>query len=312
MEVRGDHLFQSSGDLLADRRYGFALDLAARGDHAGAVDLLMQAVDIAPRFASAWFSLGELHERLGCVAEAIVAFQRACDADTEDCHGASLRLAKLGAQNRGAMPPGYVRALFDQYAPRFDAALENLGYQAPALLLDAIARCCRQRGRHLRFDHVLDLGCGTGLAGAALRPLCDRLVGVDLSPAMVAKAGQKRLYDRLEVAEIGAFMAAEAASGSRYDLILAADVLPYVGDLAPLLRQATSLLAANSLLGFTVETHGSDGVVLGGKLRFAHSEACVHEALGAGGLRLCVLERVPTRKDGGLPVASLVVVAGVS
>jgi predicted TPR repeat methyltransferase len=312
MEIRGELLFQSSGDLLADRRYGFALDLAARGDDAGAVDLLMQAVDIAPRFASAWFALGELHERRGNVAGAMLAFQRACDADAEDCHGASLRLAKLGAEGRSTMPPGYVRALFDQYAPRFDAALENLGYRAPALLLDAIGRCCRQRGRHLRFDRVLDLGCGTGLAGAALRPLCDWLVGVDLSPAMVAKAGQKHLYDRLEVADIGAFMAAEATSQSQYDLIVAADVLPYVGDLAPLLGRATSLLRVGSLLGFSVEAHDGEGAVLGNKLRFAHSEACVHDAIGASGLRVCELERVPTREDGGLPVASLVVVASLS
>jgi predicted TPR repeat methyltransferase len=312
MDVRRDLLFQSSGDLLADRRYGFALDLAARGDHAGAVDLLAQAVDIAPRFASAWFALGELHERLGNLADAIAAFHRARDADADDCHGAGLRLAKLGGEGRSAMPPGYVRALFDQYAPRFDAALESLGYRAPALLRDAVKRCCLQRGRQLRFGHALDLGCGTGLAGALFRPLCDRLVGVDLSPAMVAKASQKGLYDRLEVADIGAFMAGERASGSRYDLILAADTLPYFGDLTPLLEKAAALLTPDSLLGFTVETHGGEGVVLGEKLRFAHSAPWVQNALGAAGFTADVLEQTSTRDEAGAPVPSLVVVAGIS
>ena len=312
MEVRGDLLFQSSGDLLADRRYGFALDLAARGDHAGAVDLLEQAVDIAPRFASAWFALGELHERLGNLADAIVAFQRARDADADDCHGAGLRIAKLGGEGRSAMPPGYVRALFDQYAQRFDAALENLGYRAPALLLDAVKRCCLQRGRQLRFGQALDLGCGTGLAGAEFRPLCDWFTGVDLSSAMVAMASQKGLYGRLEVAEIGAFMAAERAAGSKYDLILAADTLPYIGDLTQFLNTAASLLTPDALVAFTVETHADAGVVLGEKLRYAHSEIHVRDALGSSGLRAQVLEHRSTREEAGAPVPSLVVVASVS
>ena len=40
---------------------------------------------------------------------------------------------------------------------------------------------------------MLDLGCGTGLAGAAFRPFVDWLVGVNLSPAMVAQAAAKGL-----------------------------------------------------------------------------------------------------------------------
>ncbi len=50
--------FISSGDLIADRRYGFASDLEKRGDLVGAADLYAQAVEIAPGFASAWFALG--------------------------------------------------------------------------------------------------------------------------------------------------------------------------------------------------------------------------------------------------------------
>ena len=49
----------------------------------------------------------------------------------------------------------------------------------------------------MHFGAMLDLGCGTGLGGAAFRPFVDRLVGVDLSPAMIAQAAAKGLYDRL-------------------------------------------------------------------------------------------------------------------
>src|SRR6202158_1266745 len=57
-------LFLSSGDLVADRRFDFARDLQLKGDIAAAADLLLQATELAPGFASAWFTLGEVRERL--------------------------------------------------------------------------------------------------------------------------------------------------------------------------------------------------------------------------------------------------------
>ena len=55
-------LFLSSGDLMADRRFEFARDLQLKGDLAAAADLLLQAIELAPNFASAWFTLGEIRE----------------------------------------------------------------------------------------------------------------------------------------------------------------------------------------------------------------------------------------------------------
>src|SRR5262245_9198964 len=124
-------LFMSSGDLLADRRYAWALDYLAQDDLPAAADLLTQAVALAPHFASAWFALGDLRERTSDHAGAIDAFRSALAADTEDRHGAGLRLARLGVGTPGAaMSVAYVRAVFDQYAPRFDQALvEGLSYR---------------------------------------------------------------------------------------------------------------------------------------------------------------------------------------
>jgi predicted TPR repeat methyltransferase len=83
-----------------------------------------------------------------------------------------------------------------------------------------------------------------------------------------------------------------------------------VCDLAPIVGQAVSLLETGALFGFTVETHAGDGVVLGEKLRYAHSETCVRDAIASAGLVLHSLEQVSTRNESGTPVASLVVVAG--
>ena len=207
-------LFLSSGDLIVDRRYRFAQDLLARGDVAAAADLLEQVVEVAPDFVSAWFALGELREERGDRAGAVAAFGRARALDGADRHGAGLRLARLGVAQSQAMSTAYVRTLFDQYAPRFDAALvDGLAYRAPALLRAAVGRVGNGGGGGRtsagRFRQVLDLGCGTGLAGAAMRPLARRLVGVDLSPGMIAAAERKGLYDRLVTGDIVQFLAAE-------------------------------------------------------------------------------------------------------
>jgi ABC-type phosphate/phosphonate transport system substrate-binding protein len=53
-ELMPARLFLSSGDLVADRRFDFARDLQLKGDLAAAADLLQQATDLAPGFASAW------------------------------------------------------------------------------------------------------------------------------------------------------------------------------------------------------------------------------------------------------------------
>jgi predicted TPR repeat methyltransferase len=303
-------LVQSSGDLIADRRFAIAQELLARGDLLGAADLVAQAIEAAPRFASAWFALGELRDRLGQRDAAIAAFQQVCALDAEDRLGAGLHLVRLGALAAGDMPAAYVRTLFDQYAPRFDAALtEGLGYRGPAILREAVERACAAEGRPMQFADLLDLGCGTGLAGAAFRPLAQRLTGVDLSERMVAMARAKTIYDRLETGDLVQFMQAEARERRTYSLVVAADVLAYLAWLPPVIAAAARILAPGGLLAFTVETHGGDDVILGEKLRYAHGAAHVRLAVKGAGLTLMSLVEDSTRSEAGAPVPGLIVVA---
>src|SRR5215831_9160844 len=134
-------IFLSSGDVIADRRLEWARDREAKGDPAGAAELLMQALELAPGYASAWFALGELREGLG------------------DRHGAALRLTRLGCRAIARMPEGYVRALFDGYAQDFDKSLtEGLNYRAPDLLFSAVE--ATHAGQRMKFGTVLDLEIG--------------------------------------------------------------------------------------------------------------------------------------------------------
>lgn len=306
MQLQPVHL--SSGNLIADRRFEWARDREAKGDLPGAADLLMQALDLVPGYASAWFALGELRAKLGDRAGAITAFEQAKAADPLDRHGAILHLVRLGAGALAPMPEGYVRALFDGYAPGFDKALtEGLSYRAPEMLFGAVQAA--HAGARMKFGSVLDLGCGTGLGALPFRPFSDWMVGIDLSAAMLAQARAKGLYDRLIESEVLAFLAGEAKIGAHYHLVLAADVFMYFDDLAPMLKATARVLASPGHLAFSVETHGGSGALLRDTLRYAHGEAHVRSALAASGLRAISLDSASTRTEKGAPVPGLIVVA---
>ncbi len=85
---------------------------------------------------------------------------------------------------------GYVRHLFDQFSADYDVRMiGQLAYAAPQILGELADLVMHGRG-NLR---ILDLGCGTGLAGVAFKPRAARLDGIDLSPAMIEKARLRKV-----------------------------------------------------------------------------------------------------------------------
>jgi predicted TPR repeat methyltransferase len=160
----------------------------------------------------------------------------------------------------------------------------------------------------MRFGSMLDLGCGTGLGGGAFRPFVDWLVGVDLAPAMIAKASSKGLYDRLITADLAGCVADEIADRAKYNLVLAADVFVYVNDLAPIIADIARVLATDGLFAFTVETHVGEDAKLLPTLRYAHGENYVRGVLGNAGLTPVHVAAASVRTEKGIPVDSIVVV----
>jgi len=301
-------LFLSSGDLMADRRFDFARDLQLKGDLAAAADLLLQATELAPGFASAWFTLGGIREQLGEGDAAIAAFRKALAADPDDRHGAGLRLMLSGAQPLSGMPQAYVRTLFDQYAPKFESALVgDLGYRGPKLLFRAVLAARAAVRKPALFRSAIDLGCGTGLAATAFAAQVDHFTGIDLSPRMIERARATGLYAELEVADMLEGLR-DRPDGSA-ELILAADAMVYVADILPVLREAKRVLAAGGLVAFTVETHRGEGVILSEGLRYAHSAEYVRASIGEAGLALSRLDDLSARDEDNEPVPGLVAVA---
>jgi predicted TPR repeat methyltransferase len=289
-------------DPLAERRYAYAQAALSDGDARAAAELLEQALELAPDWAPAWFALGEAREKLDDLNGARDAFGRAARADPEDVLGAGPRLAALEGRTPGTLPPAYVARLFDDYAPRFDQHLvETLGYRGPQAILSALDSVAPGR----RFGTALDLGCGSGLMGRALRDRVERLAGVDLSRGMISQARKTGLYDELAVDDLLAFLAGRGALSA--ELVVAADALVYLGDLAPVSAAAARALAGGGLFAFTVES-GEAPFALTDKLRYRHSDAHLSEAARSAGLETKLIAPVSTRREAGAEAPGRVVV----
>lgn len=293
----------SSGDLNADRRADYAEMLFASGDHTAAAELLLGALELAQRWAMGWFRLGEMQEASGRVDLAAQAWTMSLKLDPTDRQGAALKLQLIGKGPVAAAPPSaFVETLFDHYAETFEEMLVGkLDYRLPEFLEQMI-----RKAKSGRFRLALDLGCGTGLMGERLRPIVDRLEGVDISASMLKKARAKGIYDTLTKADLQRF----SHSGEKPDLVTSADVLIYVGALDGLVGTVAGLLADGGLLAFSVESLAGGDFALQPSRRYAHSDSYVRQTLEAHGLSVLALEPTTIRQDRREPIKGLAVVAG--
>jgi predicted TPR repeat methyltransferase len=293
--------FFPSGDLAADRRAGFAEQMAHLGDFAAAIDIMQQALELVPGWAAGWFRLGEFFRSVGEDNAAIDAWNRAVAADPADPLGAGINRDLLRrVPITESLPPAFVETLFDQYAPRFERSLvERLDYRGPEMVMYAL--------QSAGFRHAacaIDLGCGTGLMGAQLRPNCDWLAGYDISQGMLSEAAAKGDYDLLEKRDI----ATQDRAPDSADLIVAADVFIYLGALERVVGWCVDALRPGGYLAFTVEL-GDEPVALQDSRRFTHSRAYIEGLLADAGLVTPRLQEVVLRYDRGAPVQSLIVTA---
>ncbi|RYE08520.1 MAG: methyltransferase domain-containing protein [Hyphomicrobiales bacterium] len=292
----------SSGDYAVDRRAGVAAAMAHAQDFAAAAEVMAGALELAPHWTAGWQLLGDYYAHAGEAGRATAAYRQVQTLDHDGIFGATLTLAAHGE----APPPvgtdvRYVETLFDEYAGRFEQELlDDLGYAVPPVLGRMVSDALGGRP----VARAVDLGCGTGLMGAVIRPLCARLEGVDLSQRMLAKAQRKGIYDRLEQAELVTFLSGDAGG---IELLTAADVIIYCGTLPPVLAVALRAMAPGGLFGFSLELHEGTGTLLQRRqLRYAHNPAEAAAECEAAGFEVVTTERMGIRRERDVPVDGLV------
>ena len=126
----------------------------------------------------------------------------------------------------GSTAPDEVRGYYDEQAPTYDTTLASWGYDAPGRVAELLLRTLPA---DRAAETVLDAGCGTGLAGQALRDagFAGRLLGVDLSPDSVALAAGRGVYDDVAVGDLQQPLAYD---DDGVDGVVCVGVLTYVPD----------------------------------------------------------------------------------
>ena len=283
-------------------RFDAAVLLARAQRTAEAQAMLAPLLEAEPPDAAAWSLHGRLLRDEGRDEAAAAAFQRAIYAGADGAmNGWFLAALRGGDGAPPVAPAGYVQALFDDYAEDFESHLLGaLRYRGHLAVAEAAA-ALRPGGR---WRSVLDLGCGTGLVGAALRAQADMLTGVDLSGTMVERARRRGVYDTLAQADVAGHLQASAA---RHDLVVAADVFIYIGDLDAVFAGVRRVLEPGGGFVFSVEAGTGDGFVLRPSLRYAHGEAYLRRLAAQHGFAVRSVAPLALREEQRVPVEGLVV-----
>ncbi|BCK86730.1 lipopolysaccharide assembly protein B [Sideroxyarcus emersonii] len=290
----------------ADAHLNLGVTLQTLGRLEEAEKSYRRALEIKPDFAAAHGNLGVVLQSMGRLPEALAHIQeraRLMPGNAVDQH----LIASLTGENTERAPIRYVEDVFDSYADSFDTHLQQaLHYDAPGKLAQLISR-------HLPPEakcDILDLGCGTGLVGAAFAPFARSLVGVDLSSRMLERARARDLYQRLVLSDLLPMMQAEPASS--FDVIATADVFIYLGKLDDVIAEVKRLLRPGGLFAFSVEDcevqPGSDiqgdgpDYQLKNTGRYGQSVKYLERLASANGLLVKEMRATEIRTEHGKPI----------
>ena len=282
--------------------------LLKQGRYDEAAAAYRKAIEVMSDDPQSYIMLGSVYYAAGQLEQAAEVYRQWLGRDPDSEVARYMLAACTGEAVPERAPDQVVRQMFEGFAGSFERVLDKLEYRAPELIAGCLAA---ELGTPDKGLDVLDAGCGTGLCGPLLAPYARRLTGVDLAPAMLAKAKGRGVYDALGAVELTAFLEGRTEA---YDLIASADTLCYFGALERVLTAAAGALKPGGRVVFTLENaagHEVDGpgFHLAPHGRYSHTEDYVRQSLVGAGLALRSLEDDVLRKEGGKEVAGLVVLA---
>lgn len=264
----------------------------AQGDFEKAIVSYRKAIELQPNYAGVYYNLGNVLKRKGCLDEALINYQHAISLQP-DFSEALHMLAAITGKKSASPPKGYVKRLFDHYAPNFDKDLqENLGYTAPRTLTNLALTNSEMQS----LGSILDLGCGTGLVGEEVHKFCKHLEGVDLSNAMLQFAEKKAVYNRLVNSDILEYLNNEILD---FDYFICADVFIYLGQLSDVFRLIKDKNRRKGKFLFSTEHIESGDFSLKSTGRYTHSKSYIESLCAKFDYTLVHFERVKLRKEHG-------------
>ena len=265
--------------------------LFSHGDIQEALEILNDLVEKNPKDALLFNMLGGCLVSIGQNEMAIANYQKALEFEPKYAIPRHM-LNSLTGYTSKEPPKQYVKNLFDDYAHRFnDALVNNLQYSLPFIIKELILESNSEKSQ---YKNVIDLGCGTGLAGKDLKDISTNLIGIDISENMISEAEKLDIYDTLIVGDIVEKL---NTSQDKFDLLVALDVLIYIGDPKSIFQAVRKCCKLNSLFVFSVEIQDENGYSLLKSSRYAHSDEYIMDQSN-GLFDLVNSQNVRLRKEG--------------
>jgi predicted TPR repeat methyltransferase len=263
----------------------------SKGQIPDALDVLEVLIKSSPRDALLFNMIGGCYASLGESDRAIQNYEKALALKPN--YAIPKHMVNSLTGNTTKEPPKeYIKNLFNDYAERFDDSLvEKLQYKLPFIIKEFIIELSNTTSK---FKKVIDLGCGTGLAGPSLIEFSDNLTGIDLSENMIKKAKKLDIYDSLIVGDIVEQL---ELSEEKYDLFVALDVFIYIGDLTSIFNAVRKRGNKNSCFIFSIETQTDEGYSLLKSSRYAHSDNYILD-VSSDGFKFVNSQSVVLRKEG--------------
>lgn len=150
-------------------------------------------------------------------------------------------------------------AHYAKFAAAYEQAMADNGYLTPGRTAEALAACEADRSAP-----VLDIGCGSGLSGLALKAAgFETLDGTDYSDEMLEQARAKGLYRALWQGDLSV---PDAERTESYDTINAAGVINPGHAPPEALDNALAMLKPGGLFAFSLNDHAVEARDYEGRL----------------------------------------------
>ena len=268
-------------------------ELQKKGDLGAAIDSYKKALKIKPDYAAAFYNMGLILREKGEADKAIKCYKKALKIKPDYAEAKHL-LASMTGVTTDSAPIDYVENLFDDYASKFEHTLvQQLEYQTPRVLAEIVLK--NHSGNTL--GSVLDLGCGTGLAGVELKKFGCNLEGIDLSSSMLEKAKEKNIYTKLVHGDIVKYLSKAVLD---FDYFISTDVFVYVGELSNVFRLIKSRNRRSGKLVFSTEHTERDGFFLEKSGRYSHSKQYIEGLCDEFDYQLTYFSKANLRKENNI------------
>jgi predicted TPR repeat methyltransferase len=244
---------------------------------------------------------GNTLTKIGRFEEAVASCDRALALRPDFAEAKENRELPLFERGHTVRSPSKYMRLFDGFSYHYDDTMLNkLDYRAHLHVRAMVERVAQQ----LKPPpwRILDLGCGTGLVGVALKGLTagSRLDGIDLSSRMLEAAQARGLYSNLVLGDLETVL---HRSGPSYDLIVSADTMTYFGDLAPVFDGVARRLESGGFYVFASEAKAGHGWEKTKVHRYRHGQCYLRNAATVAGLEVVLIHECTLRQEDNEPVA---------